>query len=110
MYCTHCGTKVGKEAGFCQDCGGRQPSAPAQRKLMRSLKGRKIGGVCMGVAEYLDVVPSLVRVVWVLCSLLPPSPGVIAYLVCWAVFPTEEILVNAPAPQPQAQDAAGPVS
>ncbi len=39
------------------------------RKLYRSKTNRVIGGVCGGIAEYLNVDPTLIRVLWVLGSL-----------------------------------------
>lgn len=34
------------------------------KKLMRSGKDQKIGGVCAGVAHYFDIDPTIVRVIW----------------------------------------------
>ena len=107
MYCTHCGKQVTQDMAYCSACGGSQPGAPSRHKLMRPLYGRKIAGVCLGVANNLNVDVTLVRVIWVLASLLPPSPGVLCYIICWIIFPVEEVMVSpAPAPAPQAQTAS----
>src|SRR3954447_2678351 len=42
---------------------------PAGRRLTRSILDRKIGGVCGGIAEYLDVDSTAVRVVWVVLAI-----------------------------------------
>jgi len=59
-----------------------------KRRLTRSNNGM-IGGVCAGIADYLDWDPTLVRVGYILLSLLTAFSGVIAYLVLWIVMPKE---------------------
>ena len=55
---------------------------------MRSSVDVKIAGVCGGIAEYMDVDPTVVRLVWVLVSFFTGIvPGLIAYLVAWLVMP-----------------------
>ncbi|HHT69886.1 MAG TPA: PspC domain-containing protein [Firmicutes bacterium] len=55
------------------------------KRLYRS-RDRKLGGVCGGIAEYLGTDPTVIRLIWVLLSLLYGS-GLIVYLVCWIVIP-----------------------
>jgi phage shock protein C len=100
MFCTHCGKDVAAEAGFCPNCGGRQPGNVTQRKLVRPLQGRKVAGVCLGLAHYLNVDPTLVRIVWLVLTFVPPTPGLIAYIIAWIVIPNEEVApVTQTAPQ-----------
>jgi phage shock protein C len=63
---------------------------------MRSSVDCKIAGVCGGIAEYLEVDSTIVRLVWVLMVLMPVPvvPGVIGYFVAWLVMP------QAPLPVP----------
>jgi phage shock protein C len=75
--------------------GGQQPPPP-QRRLYRSRTDRMIGGVCGGLAAYLNVDPTLVRIVAVLTIFLSGG-GLIAYLVAWIIVP-EEPLASAPPP------------
>ncbi len=56
------------------------------KRLYRSRKDRVIGGVCGGIAEYLEVDPTLVRVLWVVGSLMWGA-GILAYLLCWIIIP-----------------------
>ncbi len=56
------------------------------KKLYRSRKERIIAGVCGGLAEYLNIDPTVVRLVWVLFT-LAYGIGVISYLICWAIIP-----------------------
>jgi phage shock protein C len=78
--------------GSERDAGAWQPppsaGPPAPKRLYRSRSDRVIGGVCGGLAVYLDVDPSLVRVLAVL-SLLLPGPQILAYLVAWIIVPEE---------------------
>ncbi len=47
---------------------------------------RKIAGVCGGVAEYLGIDPTIVRIIW-LVLVFGYGFGLIAYLLCWLLFP-----------------------
>ena len=71
----------------------RQAGPPAARPptrsrppLRRSRRDRVLGGVCGGVARYLDVDPVLLRVAAVALA-LSGGVGVLAYLVAWVVLP-----------------------
>lgn len=56
------------------------------KKLYRSKKNRIIGGVCGGIAEYLDTDPTIVRLIWIFGSLLWGA-GIIAYILAWIIIP-----------------------
>ena len=59
-----------------------------QKKLYRSVADRKVAGVCGGVANYLNMDPTVIRVLWAIISLLGLF-GVIAYIVCAFIIPEE---------------------
>jgi phage shock protein C len=59
------------------------------RRLMRSHKGRKIAGVCAGVGDYLNIDPTLVRMVWILLTLIY-GMGILLYLILWIAMPLRE--------------------
>lgn len=59
------------------------------KKLYRSQKNRMIAGVCGGIAEYLDVDPTLVRLAWVLVT-FAGGAGLLAYLIAWIIVPEEK--------------------
>jgi phage shock protein C len=67
------------------------------RRLYRSRKDRMIGGVCGGLGEYLNVDPTLVRLLFVLFALTGGS-GVLAYLIMLVVIPEEPWEKEAAAP------------
>ncbi|MCD7916817.1 MAG: PspC domain-containing protein [Tannerellaceae bacterium] len=57
-----------------------------KKRLTRS-KDKMIAGVCGGIAEYLDADPTLIRVAYVLLTIMTAFSGIIAYLVFWIVMP-----------------------
>lgn len=60
----------------------------APRKLYRSRSERMLGGVCGGLAAYLDVDVTVVRLIAV-ATILLPGPSIIAYLLAWIIVPEE---------------------
>lgn len=58
------------------------------KKLYKVEQGRMISGVCAGIAAYFNVDPTLIRLAWVLFSLLGGS-GILAYIICAIVMPKE---------------------
>jgi phage shock protein PspC (stress-responsive transcriptional regulator) len=63
--------------------------AEGNEVLVRSRDGRKLAGVCAGLADYFGVDVTLVRVIWAVVSVLTSGLGVLAYLVAWAIIPDE---------------------
>lgn len=60
------------------------------RKLMRSKMNRMICGVCGGIGEYLSIDPTLVRLIWLICSLASCGTGLIIYIVAAVVMPEDD--------------------
>ncbi len=58
------------------------------KKLHRSLKERKIFGVCGGFAEYFDVDVTIMRIIF-LILLFCAGGGLLAYLICALVMPEQ---------------------
>lgn len=54
-------------------------------KLYRSRSNRMIAGVCGGIGEYLDVDPTLIRLILIVLVFLGLS-GVLAYIIAWIVI------------------------
>ncbi|MBO4212168.1 MAG: PspC domain-containing protein [Oscillospiraceae bacterium] len=57
-----------------------------EKKLHKSSSNRMLAGVCGGVAEYLDVDPTVIRVVWAIGSAFAGA-GIIAYIACAIIMP-----------------------
>lgn len=63
------------------------------KKLYKIEYGRKIFGVCGGVAEYLNIDVTLVRIVWAVLGLCYGT-GILLYLVCAFVLPNKSEVVS----------------
>ena len=61
----------------------------ADKKLFRSAANKKLCGVCGGLAEYLGMDATVMRILWVLFSLLGGC-GLLAYLICALIMPVKE--------------------
>jgi phage shock protein C len=58
--------------------------------LHRSSEDRIIAGVCGGIARWLGWRPTLVRILYVLVSILSAAfPGILVYLLLWLLMPDE---------------------
>src|SRR5262245_2377318 len=93
MYCTHCGQQTPEDAAYCARCGAaaKPPTSGAPRRLFRLRRDKKIAGICSGVAKYLDVDVTLIRILTVAIACLTGFvPGLIAYLVVWMIMPLED--------------------
>ena len=60
-----------------------------QKRLYRSSEERMFAGVCGGIAEYLDVDPTLVRLFFVALTLLSGGQGLLIYIVLMLVVPEQ---------------------
>lgn len=60
-----------------------------RRPLRRSRQHRMVAGVCGGIAEWLGWDPTLVRVLYVVGSILSAAfPGILVYLILWIIVPS----------------------
>lgn len=58
------------------------------KKLYKSTTDRKICGVCAGLAKYLNMDPTVIRLLWVLVVCFGGA-GIWAYIICAVVIPDE---------------------
>lgn len=67
------------------------PAAGRPRARLTRSHNRLIAGVCGGIAEYLGWSPTVVRVLYVLASIISAAfPGILVYLVLWWAMPEAE--------------------
>ncbi len=59
------------------------------KRLYRSRNDKILGGVCAGIAEYLEIDPVVVRLLWVIATLLSMGLGIVAYIIAWIIIPEE---------------------
>lgn len=77
-----------------------------RERLYRSRTDRMLFGVAGGMAEWLDLDPSVVRLVWALL-ILAGGIGLLLYIVAAIVVPEEPYGMSAPAPSADAANPAG---
>lgn len=58
-----------------------------EKKLYKIEEGKKLDGVCGGIAEYFNIDANLVRLIWALVTLCTVGVGLIGYLVCAVIMP-----------------------
>jgi len=61
------------------------------KKLYRSRSDKILGGVCGGMAEYFEMDPSMMRLIWVFLALITGGTAVLAYLIAWVIVPQEPV-------------------
>ena len=59
------------------------------KKLLRSTKNRMVAGVCAGIGDYFSVDPTVIRLAWVIFTLISMGVGIIAYIIAWIIIPEE---------------------
>ena len=58
---------------------------------LRKSRDRVLGGVCGGIAEWLGWDPTLVRILYVIVSIVSIAfPGILVYLILWLIMPPPE--------------------
>ena len=58
-----------------------------KRLYRASEKNSMIGGVCAGIADFVEADPVLIRLAWALITLVSFGFGLIAYLIAWLIIP-----------------------
>jgi phage shock protein C len=95
VHCTQCGSGLPAGSRFCSTCGATIPAAAyaytAGRPLVRPIVGRRIAGVCIGLAQAYGWDLALVRVLSVVGLFCSGGLVFIAYLACWIGIPEEPV-------------------
>jgi phage shock protein C len=68
-----------------------QDPRPAVNRLYRSSTQRQVGGVCGGIAEYVNADPTVVRVLFIVLAVM--GPGLLLYPLLWAFVPAQPPLM-----------------
>ena len=75
------------------------------KRLYRSRQNRQVAGVCGGIADYLAIDPTLVRLFWVLFA-LAGGPGVVLYIILAVIVPKEPEFVQTSAEKSKRDEIA----
>jgi len=62
-----------------------------KKRLYKVEEGSKVFGVCGGLAEYFDIDPTIIRVVWTLLTVFYGA-GIVAYIICAICMPNKSEL------------------
>lgn len=89
VYCNQCGKQNPDDARICAYCGAPVPGAAQERRLVRPRAGRRIAGVCAGLADYYGWNLTAMRVIWLVLFLFGGTGGLL-YLILWIVMPNAD--------------------
>ena len=89
MTCVKCQREIEAESSYCRFCGAPVTPTEAHRRFVRIPDEGKIAGVCAGLAAYFDTDVTIVRLVWVILSIIPGVfiGGLVAYIAAWILAP-----------------------
>lgn len=73
------------------------------KRLYRSKKEQMLGGICGGLAEYLDVDPSIIRLVCVVLIVLSWGLFLLVYIAAWIIIPASPEESTFPAPSTEGE-------
>ena len=100
LYCSGCGASLPGDARFCSACGkaviepgaaayASRPASPPWGPMTRPLAGRKLAGVCRGLANHYGWDVTLIRVIVVVLAIFVFPVGEVAYVLFWVMVPEE---------------------
>jgi phage shock protein C len=80
---------------------GPPPPTYQKNKLYRSTRDKWIAGVCGGLAERYDHDPKLIRILWIVFTIIAFPAGIIAYILLWIFIEKYPSYFTPPPPTPQ---------
>ena len=102
LFCAGCGGSLHTDARFCSACGravtdpnvySSTPTAGAFGPFLRPRAGRKVAGVCQGLANQYHWDVTVVRVIAVVLTVAVFPVGLVAYGLFWVLVPEEPLLL-----------------
>ena len=87
--CPYCAEPIQDSATKCRYCGSSLQGSALTREWYRSRRGKKIAGVCAGLAEQFGIPTTPIRIAFILLTLIG-GPGIILYIILWVVMPYRE--------------------
>ena len=61
-----------------------------KKELRRSISNRKVCGVCGGIGDYLNIDPTVIRLLWVIFSIAGFGSGLLAYIITAIIMPESD--------------------
>jgi len=89
VTCVKCQREIEAESSYCRFCGAPVRPTEAPRRFVRIPDEGKFAGVCAGLATYFDTDVTIVRLAWVILSIIPGVfiGGLVAYIAAWILAP-----------------------
>lgn len=90
MTCAKCQRELEAESSYCRFCGTAVGgTTTTSRRFVRLPSEGKLAGICAGLAAYFDADVTIVRLVWVILSIIPGVliGGLVAYIAAWILTP-----------------------
>ena len=93
MTCVRCQRDIEHDSTYCRFCGAAMVE-PATRRLTRIPEAGRVAGVCAGLAAYFETDATLIRLAWVVLSIVPGAVigGIIAYAAGWVLMPASAVV------------------
>ncbi len=85
--CPYCAEEIRIEAVKCRFCGSFVSGHALTRTWYRSHEHKRIAGVCAGLAQEFGISVTVVRLAFLLGTLIGGGIGIVVYLVLWVAMP-----------------------
>jgi phage shock protein PspC (stress-responsive transcriptional regulator) len=53
-----------------------------------------VAGICGGIGEHLDVDPTVIRLIWIVVTLISLGVGFVAYIIAWIIVPEQDMITD----------------
>ena len=57
------------------------------KRLYRSGRDKLLGGVCGGIADYVNIDPVVIRILWVIGAFASLGTAILIYIILWIIMP-----------------------
>lgn len=64
------------------------------KKLLRDTNDKMLGGVCSGIANYLNIDKTIIRLAWAILAVCSFSALFWVYIICWIVIPADDNIID----------------